>query len=301
MSANFKFRLIALVSRLAFSPAEQVGPVKGRADLLKSSAGSPFLLGRRPPGVEVSDSSVAGIGVRRYRPTAPRRGVIVYFHGGGWMMGSVVTHDILTAQLAASSGHEVVSVEYRLAPEHPYPAGLDDCLAVTRALLATQEPVAVAGDSAGGNLAAVVANRLPVVAQLLLYPVVDSSCERPSYERFAVGHILTAATMRYLRQAYQPNPALRADSGVSPLLEPDLSHSKPAFVAVAECDVLRDEGAAYAQRLREAGVAVHFEEVAGVMHGFVSLLGLKEARECLERGALWLQQRFAMADRQPRP
>lgn len=293
MSASFKFRLIALVSRFLISPTEQVGPVKARAHLLTSSGGSASLLGRRPPAVHVSDDHIAGIAVRHYRPAAPRRGVIVYFHGGGWVLGSVVTHDTLTAQLAASSGHAVVSVEYRLAPEHPYPAGLDDCLAVTRALLATQEPVAVAGDSAGGNLAAVVANRLPVVAQLLLYPVVDSSFERPSYERFAVGHILTATTMRYFHQAYQPNPALRADSGVSPLREPDLSHSKPAFVAVAECDVLRDEGAAYAQRLAEAGVDVHFEEVAGVMHGFVSMLGLKEARECLERGALWLRHRLA--------
>lgn len=251
--------------------------------------------------MQVTDDRIEGIEVRRYRPAAPKRGVIVYFPGGGWVMGSVVTHDTLTSQLAALSGHEVVSVDYRLAPEQPYPAGLDHCLAVTRALLSTQGPVAVAGDSSGGNLAAVVANRLPVVAQLLMYPVVDSSFERPSYERFAVGHILTAATMRYFHHAYQANPALRADSGVSPLCEPDLSHSKPAFVVVAECDLLRDEGAAYAQRLGQAGVAVHFEEVAGVMHGFVSMLGLQEARDCLNRSARWLQQQLAVAEQAQRP
>ena len=155
--ASLKFRLIAFAAGFMMAPLEKVGPVKARADLLKSSTGPAILTGRRPPLAAVTDDTLAGIAVRRYLPKGAKPGRIAFFHGGGWVLGSIDSHDILAATIAAQSGHEVVSVEYRLAPEHPFPAGLDDCIAVTRALAASGK-VAVAGDSSGGNLAAVVAS-----------------------------------------------------------------------------------------------------------------------------------------------
>lgn len=203
------------------------------------------------------------------------------------MLGSLTSHDILAASIAARTRRQVVAVDYRLAPEHPYPAGLDDCLAVTRALALTGT-VAVAGDSAGGGLAAVVANRVPVAAQLLMYPAVDAAAEAPSYEHFATGHILTRDTMRYFRDAYVPDEKQRRQPGVSPLYEPDLSTSPPAYVIVAQCDILRDQGVAYAERLRDSGIDVTVDEVPGVLHGFMSFLGLSEPAAALESAAEWL-------------
>jgi acetyl esterase len=182
-------------------------------------------------------------------------------------------------------------VEYRLAPEHPFPAGLEDCIAVTRALAAMGK-VAVAGDSAGGNLAAVVANEVPVVAQFLMYPVTDSTHELPSYEDYATGHRLTRDTMRHFHLSYAPDPATRATARISPLRNQNLDQSAPAFISVAQRDVLRDEGVAYANRLRDAGVEVMFQEVPGALHGFASLLGLREARATVRNGSEWLASKL---------
>lgn len=241
--ASVKFRMIAFAAGFMMSSVEKVGPIKSRTELLKSSTGPAILTGKRPPLATVTDGKVAGISVRRYLPKGAKPGRIAFFHGGGWMLGSVESHDYLAATIAAESGHEVVSVDYRLAPEYPFPAGLDDCIAVTRALSA-DGPIAVAGDSAGGNLAAVVANLVPVLAQFLMYPVTDSAYELPSYERYAKGHILTRGTMRHFHQAYAPAPATRALPQMSPLRTPNLGDSAPAFITVAQCDVLRDEGVA---------------------------------------------------------
>lgn len=290
--ASLKFRLIALAAGFMMSPVEKVGAAKARTELLKSSTGPAFLTGKRPSLASVSDDMIAGIPVRRYLPKGAKPGRIAFFHGGGWMLGSIESHDVLAATIAANSGHEVVSVEYRLAPEHPFPAGLEDCIAVTRALAAMGR-VAVAGDSSGGNFAAVVANEVPVLAQFLIYPVTDSVHELPSYQAYATGHLLTRDTMRHFHRSYAPDPATRATARVSPLRNPDLGHSAPAFIAVAQCDVLRDEGIAYADRLREAGVEVVVEEVPGALHGFASLLGLNEARMTVRRGSDWLASKLA--------
>lgn len=290
--ARLKFRLIAFAAGFMMSPVEKVGPLKSRAELLKSSTGPAVLTGRRPPLAAVTDDRIAGIPVRRYLPNGAKPGRIAFFHGGGWMLGSVESHDILAATIAAESGHEVVSLEYRLAPEHPFPAGLEDCIAVTRALAATGK-VAVAGDSAGGNLAAVVANEVPVLAQFLMYPVTDSVAELPSHEIYATGHILTRDTIRHFREAYAPEPETRAMALVSPLRNRDLGHSAPAFIAVAQCDVLRDEGVAYAERLKGAGVEVTLTEVPGALHGFAALLGLSEARGTVRKGSIWLATKLA--------
>lgn len=285
--ASLKFRLLAFAVGFMLSPVEKVGAARARVDLLKTTSGPAILTGKRPPLASVKDDTVARIPVRRYLPKGARPGRIVFLHGGGWMLGSIQSHDILAATLAAESRHEVVSVEYRLAPEHTFPAGLEDCIAVTRALMA-EGKVAVAGESAGGNLAAVVANTLPVAAQFLMYPVTDSVEELPSHQAYATGHVLTLDTIRYFRTRYAPDPATRALAQVSPLRTADLGQSAPAFISVAQCDVLRDEGVAYADRLRAAGVEVTFEEVPGALHGFASLLGLKEARDTVRNGALWL-------------
>ncbi len=290
--ASLKFRLIAFAAGFMMSPVEKVGPVRSRAELLKSATGPALLTGRRPALTAVTDDRIAGIPVRRYLPKGAKPGRIAFFHGGGWMLGSIQSHDILAATIAAESGHEVVSVDYRLAPEHPFPAGLQDCLAVTRTL-AADGSVAVAGDSAGGNLAAVVANEVPVLAQFLMYPVTDSVAELPSHKHYATGHLLTRDAMRHFRGAYAPDPATRATALVSPLRNPDLGHSAPAFIAVAQCDVLRDEGVAYAERLQGAGVEVTLTEVPGALHGFASLLGLREARAAVRNGSQWLASKLA--------
>jgi acetyl esterase len=284
------FRAVAAMSRFMMAPAENVTATKARKQLARVSAGPALLAGRRPTLDDIRDDTIAGVPVRRYRPASARTGTIVFFHGGGWMLGSIDTHDILAARLAASTRRQVISVEYRLAPEHPFPAGLDDCLAVTRAVV-TDGPVAVAGDSAGGGLAAAVANVVPVVAQLLMYPAVDLTGTYPSHQHYATGHLLTAATMAHFCETYVPDPARRTDPGAAPIHAATLT-TAPSYLVVAECDVLRDQGVAYAERLRAAGTVVQVHEVPGTLHGFMSLLGLREARDALHRAASWMSQQF---------
>lgn len=288
---TLKYAAIAFLSRFLLSSEKETDLKKARAAMVRAGRSPSVVVGIRPKLACVVDERVAGVAVRRYLPTAPLPGTIVYFHGGGWVLGSVESHDILTASLAAATSREVVSVEYRLAPEHPYPAALDDCLAVTRALV-EKGVVAVAGDSAGGNLAAAVANQVPVAAQLLLYPVTDCAEELPSHEHFATGHLLTREAIRYFRQSYVPNPARRKEGGASPLRAYSLSESPPAYVLVAQCDVLRDEGVAYAERLKAAGVEVVLDEVPAIAHGFMSMLGLSEAKAALARTASWLHSKL---------
>lgn len=290
-----KYKAIAWIVGRTMSPAEVVGPERNRQDLRKSSTGSALLVGRRPQLASIDDGHLAGVRNRRYRPRGQRPGTIAFFHGGGWMAGGIDTHDILAASLAARTGHEVVSVEYRLAPEHRFPAGLDDSLTVVDALL-RDGPVAVAGDSAGGNLAAVIAQRVPVRAQLLMYPVVDGAEERDSYRRYGTGHLLTAESMRYFRQEYVPEAIRRSDPAVSPLRAVELRGAAPAYITLAQCDVVHDEGAEYAARLQRAGVEVTLDDVPGVPHGFMSMLGLKEAQQALSRCASWLQDRLGGPD-----
>jgi acetyl esterase len=287
------FRAIAAMSRLMMASAENATPTKARKQLARASAGPTLLTGRRPTLDDIRDDTVAGVPVRRYHPTSARPGTIVFFHGGGWMLGSIDTHDILAAHLAASTRHHVISVEYRLAPEHPYPAGLDDCLAVTRAI-AADGPVAVAGDSAGGGLAAVVANHVPVIAQLLMYPAVDLTGTYPSQQHYATGYMLTAATMAYFCETYVPDPARRTDPDAAPIHASILT-TAPSYLVIAQCDVLRDQGIAYAGRLHTAGNVVQVHEVLGTLHGFMSLLGLREARDALTRAATWMSQQFDVA------
>jgi acetyl esterase len=250
-----------------------------------------LLMGVRPAMRVVADEEIEGVPVRRYEPVGAVSGTVVFIHGGGWVLGDRDTYETTARTLAAATRRVVVSVEYRRAPESRYPAALEDCVAVTRAL-ATDDVVAVVGDSAGGNLAAAVAQRVPVAAQVLFYPVMDAAHERASYRRYAKGYLLTAETMRYFRREYVPEPSRRAEPGASPLLADDVRGVAPAYVVVAECDVLHDEGVAYADRLREAGVDTTLDEVPGTIHGFMALLGLTEAKQTMARAAAWLDARM---------
>jgi acetyl esterase len=231
----------------------------------------------------VEDRDVVGIRIRVYRPEAeaPLPGV-VYFHGGGWVVGTIDSHDPLTRAIAARTPAVVVSVDYRLAPEHPFPAAVDDAWTVTRWVAAHADDLGtdadrlvVAGDSAGGNLAAVVALRardtgLPLALQVLIYPVTDADLDSSGYVRLGEGLNLTRAKMewywaRYLGGADGTHP------DASPLRAEDLAGVAPALVQTAEYDALADEAAAYAERLREAGVPVTLTEYEGQIHGFVRL------------------------------
>jgi acetyl esterase len=289
---SLKYRVFGWVASLGGGRAERQTAAEARAAMRRTVAGPSLVMGRPPAMASIVHMELGGVRVRRYVPQGVARGTLVFFHGGGWVVGDLDTHDGMARALAAATGRTTVAVDYRLAPEHPYPAALDDCQAVTAALAADPQsgPIVVAGDSAGGGLAAVVAQRLgtAICAQLLIYPVVDCAEEAPSYRRFAAGPVLTAAAMRHYRATYVPDPDQRRDPGCSPLRAPDVAQLAPAYVLLASCDVLRDEGRSYATRLQQSGVAVRCDEVQGVFHGFLNLLGTTEAQAAVVRMAAWL-------------
>lgn len=245
------------------------------------------LLGRPKPVGRVEDRMIPGpAGPIRVRVTAPA-GVgpfpgLVFFHGGGWVVGSIASHDHLCRAVTDAAGLAVVSVDYRLAPEHPFPAAVDDAEAATAWVAANADALgidparlAVGGDSAGGNLAAVVARRArdrggPRLAfQLLIYPITDADLDTPSYLENADGYLLTREAMAWYWDRYAPDPAARADPDASPLRAPSLAGLPPALVITAGFDPLRDEAEAYARRLRDAGVAVRLTRYPGMIHGFL--------------------------------
>ncbi len=237
----------------------------------------------------VEDREIPGpsgrLPVRIYVPDrAGPHGALVYFHGGGFVFCNLDTHDATCRSLANAAGCVVVSVDYRLAPEHPFPAAPEDCYAATRwtaeyapSLGIDPARIAVGGDSAGGNLAAVVALMArerggpPLRFQLLVYPVTDAACETESFHENAQGYLLTAGMMRWFWSRYLPGDADAAHPLASPLRAPDLSGLPPALCITAEYDPLRDEGEAYAARLRAAGVPVRGSRYDGVFHGFFSM------------------------------
>lgn len=237
------------------------------------------------------------IGATRYRvETGEARGLILFFHGGGYVVGSRGSHDSAVRALALASGADVLSVDYRLAPEAKFPAAVDDALAAWR-FAVDQAPgwgidpaqIVVSGDSAGGCLAAVVAQQTrgePVVPklQLLIYPVTDMDGDSPSRREFSAGYFLTAADIDYFTEHYLSDRAEAADPRVSPLLADDLTGLPPAFVVVAGFDPLRDEGIAYAEAMRAAGVPVTLERAGSMIHGFVNMgLISPAAREYIAR------------------
>jgi acetyl esterase len=227
------------------------------------------------------------------------RALVVYYHGGGWVVGDLDTHDATCRHLAHDTTAAVLALDYRLAPEHRFPAAVDDAVAAfawavreAPALGADPACVGVAGDSAGGNLAAVVAQVTTraggarPVAQLLIYPVTDLSTKHPSYRLFSAGFFLTEADMDWYRGSYLPDESAARDPRASPLLAADLSGLPPAIVLTAGFDVLRDEGEAYARRLRDAGVPVELRRNAGQIHGFANASSVSPtARAAMDEGA----------------
>jgi acetyl esterase len=252
------------------------------------------LCGPGEPCLEVREVDAGGVRVRLFRPLEGDLPLIVYLHGGGWAIGSLNSFDAVCRALANRAGAIVASVDYRLAPEHPYPAALDDSLAAFDWLLQeiAHTQVAVGGDSAGGALAAIVARerREQVDMQLLVYPVCDAGQDTASYARFAEGFGLTAATMHRFWSLYA-GEGDRSDPRLCPLVAEDLAGLPPAHVVLADHDVLHDEGEAYARRLQEAGVPVTLCRYPGTIHGFWRWLAKAEvSRRAVDEAGAALQR-----------
>jgi acetyl esterase/lipase len=291
--------LLALDARTHDSEIWRGSPARARHKIAASAA----IVEDPPPGeVAVDDRSLRGPGgairARRYVPAglaAPSPG-LVFFHGGGWVTGNLDTHDALCRVLAIEGRLRVVAIDYRLAPEHPFPAATDDALTAFRWVAGEAESlgidpqqIAVGGDSAGGNLSAVVSLRTredarrPALAALL-YPGLDATCSSPSHRELGKGFFLTSEAMEwYLNHYLGKDPATRLNPDASPLFAPDLAGSPPTLVVSAAFDPLRDEAIAYAARLREAGVTVREDRVAGMIHGFLNVGLSRAASRATER------------------
>lgn len=315
MSAALDPQVRALLDQFAGRPSLDTLPVDvGRRGFAEAMAKMiPSIDG---PGVadRVIDGPGGPLRLRIYRPPGANPGplpLVVFFHGGGWVICDLDTHDPTCRRLCVGANAVVVSVDYRLAPEHRFPAAPDDCDAATRwaianagALGADPGRVVLAGDSAGGNLAAAVALRLrdsggPAVAgQLLVYPVTDHhTAGFGSYAEFAEGFGLTRSVMAWFWDHYlgEPMAAVRAGdlpADAVPLRAADLSGLPPALVLTAGFDVLRDEGEAYAARLREAGVPTVLERHAGMHHGFFTWGGVLDgADRAMAQACAWVVER----------
>jgi acetyl esterase len=268
-------------------PLESLSPAEARElarAMTKHMGGTP------EPVHSIENLRIPGpdgeIPVRVYTPTNPGpRPALVYFHGGGWVICDLDTHEVQCSAIARRSAAVVISVDYRLAPEHKFPAAVTDCYAATVWAASNAERlgidprrISVGGDSAGGNLAAVVSlksrdeNGPAIGLQVLVYPVTDlSSFATGSYREFAEGYDLTKAAMEWFRELYLRSAEDGRNPHASPLLARDLRGLPPALVITAECDPLRDEGEAYAKRLQDAGVPVTLTRYAGMIHPFFSL------------------------------
>lgn len=302
--------IVALLAASGLPAYEDMTVAQARATLAQFGPAMAF------PKVDVASVeqiAIPGPGdapleLRVYRPVegggaAP---VLVYLHGGGWMLGNLDSHDDICRKFCAAAGIVVVAVDYRLAPEHIFPAAVDDVFAAIRWVVANSarigadaNRIVVGGDSAGGNLAAVAAlaaaagDLPPLVGQMLLYPVTDLAQESAAYTRVVAGVPLTAATMRWFKAAYLASPSDAADWRASPLGARSLRSTAPAFVATMYHDPLCDEGIAYARRLAEAGTVVTYLHYWQHIHGIASMGGLiRDAEGLIASACAWLDARF---------
>lgn len=291
---------LALLARTGEPPMESLSPGDARRQIARTArtfSGTPLPIAR------VETVSIPGldgpIPARFYRPSlaAGAQPLLVYLHGGGWVVGDLDVYDPVCRFLAREAGVCVLSVDYRLAPEHRFPAAVDDALSAFRfaaenasSLGVDARRIAVGGDSAGGNLSAVVSQLAArdggarPAFQLLFYPVTDLSEKHASYRLFADGFFLTEAQMDWYRGHYLPDEASARDPRASPLLAKDLGGLPPALVVTAGFDVLRDEGEAYAGRLRSAGVPVVQRRHPGTIHGFCNTTSISRS------GRAYMQQ-----------
>jgi acetyl esterase len=251
----------------------------------------------RPPAPDlfevrdlVAGATAGAISLRLYRPAEGVLPALVYFHGGGWVVGDLDTHDVVCRQIALQARAVVIAVDYRLAPEHPFPAAVEDAWSATT-WVAAHAPelgidarrLAVGGDSAGGGLAAVVAlmardsSTLRLTLQVLVYPVTDLRAESASYSNYAEGYLLTRAAMQWYIAQYAPTPQAIEDWRASPLRAPWVHGVAPTLIIAAELDPLCDEGEAYARRLQGARVPVEYQRLDGMIHGFLTMGGRIDA------------------------
>lgn len=291
--------------RLPETPLDRLTPARARVEFDRTIAlGSPLLFGRRramasvrPLTVSIGGKTPRSLRARLYRPVIHRepQPVVVFFHGGGWVLGSIDTHDKMARSLAFHSGLPVLAVDYRLAPEVPFPGPLEDAYATLEWIAARAVDfgldggrLAVAGDSAGGNLAASTCllardrGGPAIRTQVLFYPGLDTRTATASYEEFAEGQWLTAARARWFRDHYATGVDDLAQPYLSPARATDVRRLPEALVLTAERDVLRDEGESYAAMLRAAGVPTELFRFDGMVHGFSMMEGLlPEARRSL--------------------
>ena len=312
MAVDWRLRgLVWLASRFEVT-GPRLTPANARAEINRATQGlGAWALHTDASIAEARDFVVEAndvrIPLRMYRPdgTAPLP-IVMYFHGGGWVVGGPDSHDSYCRALCVESGAIVLSVDYRLAPEHRFPAALDDCYAATSWAAANASSlggddarIAVAGDSSGGNLAAAVALMARdrggprLVQQTLIYPVTDGRMNTASYASFARGFLLSRDRMRWYWDQYVPDPALREDPYASPNRAVDFGGLPPAQIFTAEYDVLRDEGEAYAEALRHAGNVGECHRVPGMVHGYAVMLRvLPAARSSLARVGSRLRDAF---------
>jgi acetyl esterase len=289
--------LLDRIQRARRPPLHALAPAEART---LYAAGAEVLDLPRAPLARVEDRVLAGRPARLYADAAEPRPALLYLHGGGFVVGGLETHDSLCRQLAKRSGLAVISLDYRLAPEHPFPAAVDDTWAALQALVeqprahGIERLLAVGGDSAGGTLAAVAALHArdrgwPLALQLLITPGTAAHADTPSHKLFANGFLLDAATIAWMFDHTIPYHH-RRDWRFAPL-QAELDGVAPACVILAECDPLVDEGLAYADKLRAAGRPVALELARGVTHDFIKMgRTLKEAHTALAFAAAALQE-----------
>jgi acetyl esterase/lipase len=281
-------KALEAMARLNLQPIEALSPVEARRQMeetAKSRKAEPLSVAR------IEERTMPGpagpVPLRLYWPEATGPvPAIAYYHGGGHVIGSLDTHDLIARNLCHLAEALVCSVDYRMGPEHKFPAAVEDSFAALEWLAANAaslgadpKRLGVHGDSAGGNLAAVVAllardrGKPALRLQSLVYPVADYNLSAPSYETFAEGYgLLTRAAMRWFQRHYLRTPADAEDWRASPVKASSLAGVAPAIVVTAECDVLHDDGAGYAAALRSAGVAVEYREYPGMIHGFFGMV-----------------------------
>ena len=280
------------------TPFEELSPTEARALYSAGQVPSTEVVH------EIRDIQAGSIPCRLYRPSANTDlGLLVFFHGGGWVIGDLNSHDGVCRSLANKSGHAVLSVDYRLAPEHKFPAAFDDCVAAVKwafdnaeALGIDNSRMAVGGDSAGGNLAAAVAlaEVVPLKFQMLIYPAVDMRMESPSISENANAPILTKAVMAWFVAHYINGVADKANISASPMLASDelLKKMPPAIVITAQYDPLRDEGEAYGKRLVENGVSTTITRYNGAFHGFFNMITILDDAQSAHAQASTLLKKY---------
>jgi acetyl esterase len=301
------------VAIVAMLPRSEIRYEQGNLAEIRSKARAASVAASLPsePVAVVEQVEAGGVPARLYQPAGGEREVLVWLHGGGWMLGDLDSCEAAACAIANRAGCAVLSADYRLAPEHRYPAAIDDCWAVTQWAAEKFDLVAVGGDSAGGNLAAAVALRardqgISLALQLLVYPVLDYRPDCPFYDEFRRRYRGFAGIDEYGRDSqegirqiweiYIPEPQRRIERDASPLRADSFSRLAPALVLTAEHDILRGEGEEYSRLLKAAGVPTEIINYTGQVHGFFHLVGTtQDAKDAVDRSAAVLRDAFALA------